>query len=108
MLADVVEASFVQTGRRTEGVFASGWIFVQKIGTAFGIGITGLLIDWSGMPRKAIPGQVPEAVIDNLTSAYIAIVIVAAALSTYTFMRFPISREDHEERVRQLAAQNPV
>ena len=106
MLADVVEASFEETGRRTEGVFASGWIFVQKIGTAVGIGITGLLIDLSGMPRKAIPGQVPAAVIDNLTTAYIAIVIFAAAASTYAFLRFPISRADHEERVRVLAAQN--
>lgn len=104
MLADVVEASFVQTGRRTEGVFASGWIFVQKIGTALGIGITGVLIDWAGMPKKAIPGQVPETVIDDLTLAYSMIVIIAAIASTAIFWRFPITRAQHEARVAELAA----
>lgn len=103
MMADVVEASYQQTGRRTEGVFAAGWVFVQKCGTAFGIGITGFLINWSGLPRKAIPGQVDPLVIDRLTFAYCAIVIVAAILATWIFAKFPISRADHEARLRELA-----
>jgi glycoside/pentoside/hexuronide:cation symporter, GPH family len=103
MLADVVEASQIETGRRTEGIFAAGWMFVQKCGTALGIGVTGLLISWSGLPKKAIPGQVDGAVIDKLTIAYCLIVIVAAVFSTLIFSRFPISRADHEARVRALA-----
>ncbi len=103
MLADVVEASFVETRRRTEGIFVAGWIFVQKIATAFGIGITGLLIDWAGMPKKAVPGQVASVVIDRLTLAYCALVIIAAVFSTWFFSRFPISRADHAERLRQIA-----
>jgi glycoside/pentoside/hexuronide:cation symporter, GPH family len=104
MLADVVEASQVQTGRRTEGTFAAGWMFVQKCGTAFGIGITGLLVSLSGLPAKAIPGQVDPAVIDRLTIAYCVIVIVAAIGSTLVFRRFPITRADHEARIAALDA----
>ena len=102
MLADVVEASQAQTGRRTEGIFAAGWMFVQKCGTAFGIGMTGLLLSYAGLQSKAVPGQVDPAIIDRLTIAYCAIVIVAAIASTIIFARFPITRADHEARLAAL------
>ncbi len=102
MLADVVEASQVQTGRRTEGVFTAGWMFVQKCATAVGIGVTGLLVSLSGLPAKAIPGQVPESVIDTLTIAYSVIALAVAVISAVIFARFPITREDHAARVEAL------
>ena len=101
---DVVEASQEATGRRTEGVFAAGWMFVQKCATALGIGMTGLLVSYSGLPRKAIPGQVEQVVIDRLTLFYCLIVIVATAASTLFFARFPITRADHEARLAALSA----
>lgn len=104
MLADVVEASQEETGRRTEGVFAAGWMFVQKCATAVGIGLTGLLVSYSGLPRKAIPGEVDVAVIDRLTLSYCVIVVVATAASTMIFARFPITRADHEARLAALSA----
>ncbi|KTE20994.1 hypothetical protein ATE67_06550 [Sphingopyxis sp. H050] len=104
MLADVVEASQVETGRRTEGVFAAGWMFVQKCATAVGIGLTGLLISLSGLPSKAIPGQVAPEVIDRLVVSYGVIVVIAAACSTWIFSRFPINRADHEARLAALSA----
>lgn len=104
MLADVVEASQAETGRRTEGVFAAGWMFVQKCATAAGIGLTGLLVSYSGLPRKAIPGQVEQGVIDTLTLSYCVIVVIAAGASTLIFSRFPITRADHEARLAALSA----
>jgi GPH family glycoside/pentoside/hexuronide:cation symporter len=104
MLADVVEASQIETGRRTEGIFAAGWMFVQKCATAVGIGLTGLLISLSGLPSKAVPGQVAPEVIDRLVLSYGLIVILAAIASTLTCARFPIERRDHEARVAALAA----
>lgn len=104
MLADVVEASQVQTGRRTEGVFTAGWMFVQKCGTAIGIGVTGLLVSLSGLPAKAIPGQVPAAVIDRLTIAYSLIAGLIVIVSVLIFARFPITREDHAARIAALDA----
>ena len=107
MLADVVEASQEQTGRRTEGVFAAGWMFVQKCATALGIGATGLLISFSGLPRRATPGAVDPGVIDTLALSYCLIVIIAAGVSTLIFSRFPITRADHEARLAALAKVNP-
>lgn len=104
MLADVVEASFVETGRRTEGTFAAGWMFVQKCGTAIGIGLTGLIVSIAGLPPKAIPGKVQPLVVDRLTIYYIALVVVAGIVVTMVLRRFPITRADHEARLAALDA----
>lgn len=104
MLADVVEASFEQTGRRSEGTFAAGWMFVQKCGTAVGIGLTGLLVSLAGLPAKAVPGQVDPAVIDRITIGYGMVALLAAAGSALILRRFPITRANHEVRLAALAA----
>jgi GPH family glycoside/pentoside/hexuronide:cation symporter len=104
MLADVVEASQVETGRRTEGVLTAGWMFVQKCATAVGIGLTGVLVSWSGIPTKATPGKVPSAVIDTLTIAYSLIAVSIVVVSALIFRRFPITREDHAARLAALDA----
>lgn len=104
MIADIVEASEEQTGRRTEGVFFAGNFFMQKCATGLGIGLTGLLVDWAGMPEKAVPGQVDPAVIDRLSLTYCLIVAVAALSASWIFRRFPIDRADHEARVAALDA----
>lgn len=104
MLADVVEASYMETGRRSEGTFAAGWMFVQKCGTAIGIGLTGLIVSTAGLPAKAVPGQVAPEVIDRLTLYYIGLVIVAGVVSTLILRRFPITRADHEARLAALSA----
>jgi glycoside/pentoside/hexuronide:cation symporter, GPH family len=105
MIADVVEASEVQTGRRTEGLFYAGNMFMQKCATGLGIGIAGLIISWAGLSDKALPGQVSDDVIDRLTIAYCLVIATIAFVATWIFSRFPINRADHEARVRHLAAQ---
>jgi glycoside/pentoside/hexuronide:cation symporter, GPH family len=105
MIADIVEASELETGRRTEGIFYAAWFFAQKCATGLGIAITGLIVSFSGFPEKAQPGKVPAAAIDNLIISYCSLIVVAAVVSAAIFWRFPINRADHEERVRQLAEQ---
>jgi len=104
MIADIVEDAQVKTGRRTEGIFFAGNFFVQKCATGVGIFISGMIISWAGLSVQTAPDAVSPAVIDRLTAAYIAMVVVMALLSARVFIRFPIRRHDHEARVRQLAA----
>ncbi|HUQ13408.1 MAG TPA: MFS transporter, partial [Novosphingobium sp.] len=66
MVTDVVEASEEQTGRRSEGTFTAGGLFASKCATGIGIFTTGMLLEFAGMPEKAVPGAVPIAVIDKL------------------------------------------
>ena len=104
MVADVVEASEEQTGRRSEGTFFAGNFFMQKCATGLGILITALLVDFSGVPEKAVPGQVAAEVIDNLALGYSVIVALFAIAIALVLRRFPITREAHEARVAALDA----
>ncbi len=103
MTADIVEASEVETGRRTEGIFYAAWFFVQKCSTGLGIALTGLIVSLSGFPEKAKPGEVSETVINSFITYYCVLIAVATVTASIIFWRFPIGRADHEERVRLLA-----
>lgn len=107
MIADVVEASEEETGRRSEGLLYAGNLFVQKCATGLGILISGIIIDTAGLPEKAVPGRVPEGVIDTLVAGYVLVIVTLGIGVIWRIRHFPIGRDDHEERVRQLAAQKP-
>lgn len=104
MVADLVEASEVKTGKRAEGVFSAGWFFVQKCGVGLGILFSGLIVHWSGLPAKADPALVAPAVIENMMIFYAVAVAVLAISGAWVFRSFPIGRDDHEERLRILAS----
>lgn len=104
MVTDIVEASELETGRRTEGVFSAGWFFVQKCGTGLGIFAAGLIVSLSGLPDKAQPGEVALSVIENLMIFYSVMIFILAISGAWIFSRFPINRADHDARVAALAA----
>lgn len=102
MVADVVEASQEQTGRRSEGTFAAGAFFASKCSTGLGIFITGFLLSLSGMPSGAKPGQVDESVVDTMAMAYASCVFALAIVLVLIVRRFPITREGHAARLALL------
>lgn len=104
MMADVVEASEEETGRRSEGVFFAGNFFMQKCATGLGIFVTGQMLYFAGLPDNARPGQVPLAVIDRLSLIYVIAVALFAIAIALVIRRFPITRADHEARLAALAA----
>ena len=103
MLADVVEDSEARTGRRSEGVFFSGGLFVQKCTSGIGIFVTGLILAAAQFPAKAVPGQVPDAVLDRLTLIYICAIGMFTLLAAFFYTRFPFGRTEHEARLARLA-----
>jgi GPH family glycoside/pentoside/hexuronide:cation symporter len=102
MVADVVEASQEQTGRRSEGTFAAGAFFASKCSTGLGIFVTGFLLSLSGMPSGARPGAVAHSVVDTMAMAYAACVFLLAIVLVLIVRRFPITREGHEARLALL------
>ncbi|MBS0504744.1 MAG: MFS transporter [Proteobacteria bacterium] len=103
MVADVVEASQAETGRREEGLFAAGYFFMQKSVTGFGIFLTGVMLSLVGFPANAVPGRVDPAILDRLTLSFSMLTVVFAAAGAAIFMRFPFGREEHEARLAKLA-----
>lgn len=104
MMADVVEHSEEQTGRRSEGVFYSGAFFVQKCTSGVGIFIAGTILAFASFPTGANPADVPVEVIDRLTMIYIGIYLSVATLGAWLFGRFPFGKDEHHARVQAMAA----
>lgn len=103
MTADVVEASEERTGRREEGLFYAGSLFMQKCTSGLGIFASGLILSFADFPAKALPGAVPVAVIDRLTLYMSALTVLIALASACLFTRFPFGRAEHEARLAKLA-----
>jgi GPH family glycoside/pentoside/hexuronide:cation symporter len=103
MIAEIVEAFEERTGRRAEASFYSGNWLVQKCATGAGIFLTGQIVAMAQLPTDAVPGRVPEPVIDTLVMLYGGGTLALALWAAWWLGRFPISREEHEARVARLA-----
>jgi GPH family glycoside/pentoside/hexuronide:cation symporter len=103
MIAEIVEAFEERTGRRAEGSFYSGNWLVQKCATGAGIFASGQIIALSELAPNAAPGSVPQAVLTSLVVSYGSAMVLLAVFAAWWLARFPISREDHEERINRLA-----
>jgi GPH family glycoside/pentoside/hexuronide:cation symporter len=102
MMADVVEASQSETGRRSEGLFFAGYFFMQKCATGVGIFIAGLILSFAAFPAAAKPGEISNTILGNLALGYMVAVLVIGILGLIVMRRFPISRADHEARLAIL------
>lgn len=102
MMADVVEASQSETGRRSEGLFFAGYFFMQKCATGIGIFVAGLILSLAAFPANAKPGEVGSDVLGNLALGYALAILIIGTLGLIVMRRFPISRADHEARLALL------
>ncbi len=104
MMSDVVEASQEETGRREEGLFFAGNLFVQKCATGIGILVVGLVLTASAFPEKAVAGTVPKDTIDAMTTYFIALTLGITSCTAIAFWRFPFGKAEHDARVARLDA----
>ena len=102
MMADVVEASQQETGRRSEGLFFAGYFFMQKCAVGIGTFAAGMILTFADFPQNAVPGRVDVTVLDGLALYYMGTVLVLGVIGVLVLRHFPISRESHNERLRVL------
>jgi GPH family glycoside/pentoside/hexuronide:cation symporter len=104
MMADVVEHSEDETGRRSEGVFFAGAFFVQKCTSGLGIFAAGAILAIAGFPEAAQPGSVPVATVDRLAIYFAALYLGLGFAAAFFYRRFPFGKAEHRARVERLAA----
>lgn len=107
MMADVVEDSELRTGRRSEGLFFSVSAFVAKVVSGVGIFISSAILTLIAFPREAKPGAVAPEVIANLGLTYVIMVVTLFGGAILAISMYRITRDDHDETLRKLAAQEP-
>lgn len=103
MMSDVVEAAEEQTGRREEGLFFAGALFMQKCSGGIGILVTSVIIAAAQFPDKAVVGQVPDGVLDRLILIFCAVYWSLSCVAAIVTLRFPFGRAEHEARLAKLA-----
>jgi GPH family glycoside/pentoside/hexuronide:cation symporter len=109
MLPDVIELDELATGQRREGIFYAFFAFLQKLGLAAGLFVSGWVLDLAGyIPAQAgqpVPPQ-PESVLLALRILVGPVGAVIMALSFIAAYLYPITREKHAEIRAQLKARN--
>jgi len=103
MIAEVIESFEEKTHRRAEASFYSGNWLVQKFATGGGIWIAGQIIYYSQFATDARPGTVPGAVLSDMVVFYGLATVGLALVAAFFLGNFPISREEHEQRVLRLS-----
>lgn len=102
MMADVVEASQEETGRRSEGLFFAGYFFMQKCAIGIGTFVAGMILTFADFPQEASAGKVDVTVLDGLALYYMLALLLIGITGILVLRHFPISRESHNERLRVL------
>lgn len=103
MMSDVVEASEERTGRREEGLFFSGALFMQKASTAMGIWIASRVLEFANFPEKATPGAVSATTLDHYTLLFVVVTMALGTAAALASLRFPFGQAEHDARVAKLA-----
>jgi Na+/melibiose symporter-like transporter len=96
MIADIVEDSQVKTGRRSEGLLFAADTLLQKVVTAVGTALSGVLITFVGFPHKATPGAVSETILHHLAWIYMPTTAGLSLLSIATWFFYRIDKAKHD------------
>ena len=102
MLPDVIDLDELETGLRREGLYFSAVVFLQKLGLAIALFISGQLLNWTGFAANAAvqPTQTLWA-IRLLIGVLPAGLLIISLRFAY---RYPISRQQHQQVLNALAA----
>lgn len=95
MLPDVIDEEELRTGERQEGMFISLMVFLQKVGVAIAIFLSGFMLDWA----EQISADTRLLVIRLLASALPSLLILGGLYCVY---RYPLTRKAHHRIRLQL------
>lgn len=105
MVADVVEASEIETKRRSEGLFFAASSFIGKSVSGFGILSASMVLSFIHLQPAADPEKVPQSVVRHLGEVYCPLIIGLQACAILLMLGYKITRRSHEETLVRLAAE---
>ncbi len=102
MIADSVDESEIDTGKRQEGVFFSAITFSAKAASGIGGFLAGVILDLIRFPTQAEPGTVAANKVFTLGLAVGPGPMVLFLCAMVFLFRYRLTRERHAEIVREL------
>lgn len=106
MIADLVEHSEVETGRRSEGVFFSSMTFVKKFVQGFGVVMATTILTVAQFPVGKSIGDVPADALFRLGAYYVPSVVCVWMLMIFCISHYEVDRNKHNENLRTLRRNN--
>lgn len=104
MVADIVEDSELQTGRRSEGIFFAGISFIRKLSQGAGVLTASAVLAVAGMSQGGGAAAATPESIRMLGWGYAVSLLLAWTLMLICVSFYRISRESHAENLAKLAA----
>lgn len=106
MVADIVEDSELQTGRRSEGIFFAGISFIRKLSQGAGV-VTASFVLAVAQLSQGVAGNAPtEESVRLLGIGYVVTLLTAWTLMIICVCFYRISRESHAANLAALAARD--
>jgi len=103
MMADLVEASELKTGRRSEGIFVAAILFVRKMVTGLGVMAATIVLTLAEFPAGADPSQVSPEATWRLGAYYVPTILALWLAMMAAISAYRLERAEHEENLRKLA-----
>ncbi len=104
MVADIVEDSEMQTGRRSEGIFFAGISFIRKLSQGVGVMTASAVLAVAGFAQGGGGQGATEESIRALGWGYAISLLVAWTLMLICVSFYRISRDSHTANLDALAA----
>lgn len=104
MIADVVEASELETGRRDEGLFFAAAAFGQKAVSGLGLLGGAAVIEFVKLKPGMAPSQVPPETLARLGEVYCPVLALVFGIGVLLALGYKITRAGHAETLMRLAA----
>ena len=104
VLADVVDARSVHTGRREEGLLFSVQSFMGKVATGIGVSMAGMILTLVAFPTDVLDADLGADVASNLGRLYACALGFFFTLSIVTLLFFSLDRVAHEKNIALLDA----
>lgn len=102
MIADVVEAAQLRTGRRSEGLLFASESLLRKATTSFAVLLPGLFLAVVGFPAHARPEHVDVGALRRLVWLYLPVHTAITLCSTFVLLFYRIGRAEHEGNLLRL------
>lgn len=96
MVPDTIEWDARHTGNRKEGAYYGMWTFISKLGQAFSLGVSGIILSSSGYVAEAMQSASSIFAIRLLAGLIPA---AAFALGIFVMSRYPITEKVYKDMV---------
>jgi len=102
MIADIIDQNELKTSKRQEGMFNAAFALTSKATSGLGGLIAGVALDLVAFPSGVAPGDIDPSTVYSLGLAVGPGILLFWIIALIILSRYPLTRADHAEIVRQL------